>query len=157
MLVVGPADRYRSTRWWRRCARIVIVVDASVLVPALVDDGDDGDQARARLRAEALVAPELVDLEVLSVLRRLLREGRLAARRAELALADLVELPLRRVPHRALLTRCWHLRDNLTVYDASYVALAEQLDAVLVTADTRISRAPGPRCRVELLAHPSRR
>ena len=72
--------------------------------------------------------------------------------RAALALADLMALPMQRIPHLGLLGRVWHLRDNLTVYDASYVALAEILGAVLVTADARISRAPGVQCHVEILA-----
>ncbi|MHB1710530.1 MAG: type II toxin-antitoxin system VapC family toxin [Acidimicrobiales bacterium] len=130
----------------------MIVVDASVLAPALADDGVDGDQARARLRRDSLAAPELIDLEVSSVLRRLLLSGQLPSRRAEMAMSDLVALPLRRVSHRVLLPRCWSFRENLTIYDASYVALAEQLDAVLVTADARLSRAPGLRCRVEVVA-----
>ncbi len=86
------------------------------------------------------------------MIRRRLRSGHLDARRAELALADLVELPLRRVSHRPLLGRCWELRENLTVYDAAYVALAELLDAVLVTADARLAAAPGIRCRLDVLA-----
>jgi predicted nucleic acid-binding protein len=130
----------------------VIVVDASVLATALGDDGDDGDQARARLRGERLAAPELVDLEVPSVLRRLLLTGRLPLRRAELAVSDLLALPLRRVPHRLLLSRCWELRENLTIYDASYIALAEQLRTTLVTADGRLATAPGLGCEVDLLA-----
>jgi predicted nucleic acid-binding protein len=75
----------------------VIVVDASVLAPALGDDGDDGDRARQRLSNETLAASELIDLEVSSVLRRLSLDGRIPARRAELAMSDLVALPLRRV------------------------------------------------------------
>lgn len=67
-------------------------------------------------------------------------------------MSDLVALPLRRVSHRALVARCWELRENLTVYDASYVALAEQLETILVTADTRLAGAPGPRCKIELMA-----
>lgn len=129
----------------------MIVVDASVLAPALGDDGDDGELARQRLSGEILVAPELIDLEVSSVLRRLSLEGRMPLRRAELAISDLVALPLRRVPHRSLLPRCWSLRDNLTIYDASYVALAEQLGTVLLTADVRLSTAPGLRCTVEVM------
>jgi predicted nucleic acid-binding protein len=130
----------------------VIVVDASVLATALADDGADGDQARRRLRAQRLAAPELVDLEVESVLRRLCLAGRLPLRRAELAMSDLVALPLRRVSHRGLLARCWELRDNLTVYDASYVTVAEQLNAILVTADTRLAGAPGLRCKIDLVS-----
>jgi predicted nucleic acid-binding protein len=129
----------------------VIVVDASVLATALGDDGPDGDRARARLRGERLSAPELVDLEVASVLRRQVQGGEVDIRRAALALADLAALPLRRAPHRPLLARCWELRDNLTVYDASYVALAEALDVTLLTGDGRLARAPSPRCRVEML------
>jgi predicted nucleic acid-binding protein len=129
----------------------VLVVDAGVLAPALADDGDDGDRARSRLRGESLAAPELVDLETTSVIRRLVLAGRLDHRRAQLALADLLELPVRRAPHRPLLTRCWELRENLTVYDAAYVALAELLGAVLVTADARLARAPGVRCELDLL------
>jgi predicted nucleic acid-binding protein len=134
-----------------RCERTVLVVDASVLAPALADDGPDGDAARARLRGQSLVAPELIDLETTSVIRRQLLAGHLDARRARLALTDLVELTLRRVPHRPLLTRCWELRENVTVYDAAYIALAELLDVVLVTADARLANASGPRCQVELL------
>lgn len=66
-------------------------------------------------------------------------------------MSDLVALPLRRVSHRALLARCWELRDNLTVYDASYAALAEQLETILVTADSRLAGAPGLRCKIDLV------
>ena len=129
----------------------MLVVDASVLAPAIADDGPDGDAARARLRGQSLVAPELIDLETTSVIRRQSLAGKLDARRAGLALTDLLELPLRRAPHRPLLDRCWELRENLTVYDACYVALAEVLDVVLLTADARLAKAPGPRCELELL------
>ena len=129
----------------------MIVVDASVLATALGDDGPDGDHARARLRGERLSAPELVDLEVTSVLRRQVHSGAADLRRAALALADLTALPLQRAPHRPLLARCWELRDNLTVYDASYVALAEALDVTLLTGDGRLARAPGLRCHIEIL------
>ena len=131
--------------------RTVLVVDASVLAPALGDDTSDGDLARRRLRGQRLISPELVDLEVASVFRRQLLAGSLELRRAELAMADLVDLPLRRVQHRRLLGRCWELRANLTVYDASYVALAELMGLTLVTADARLSKAPGLRCPVEVL------
>lgn len=129
----------------------MIVVDASVLAPALADDGADGDRARLRLRGEQLVAPELVDLEVLSTLRRAVRAGRLDKRRSGQALDDLAALPLRRVPHLPLLARAWELRDNLTAYDAAYVALAESLRALLLTADGGIEKASGVRCDVEVL------
>lgn len=129
----------------------MLVVDASVLAPALADDGPDGDAARARLRGQSLAAPGLIDLETVSVIRRQSGAGLLDLRRAGLALTDLVELPLRRAAHRPLLARCWELRDNLTVYDAAYVALAEILDIVLLTADARLAKAPGRRCDIELL------
>jgi predicted nucleic acid-binding protein len=129
----------------------VIVADASVLVVALADDGSDGDQARARLRGERLTVPELADLEVASVLRRQRKSGVLDARRARLALDDLAALPARRAPHRPLLPRCWELRDNLTIYDAAYVALAEALNITLLTGDHKLARAPGPQCPIEVL------
>jgi len=129
----------------------VIVVDASVLAVALADDGQDGDHARARLRGEQLTAPGLVDLEVASVWRRQIRDGAMDARRAALALTDLAALPLRRAAHQPLLDRCWELRDNLTIYDASYVALAEALEVTLLTGDGRLARSTGPRCPIEVL------
>lgn len=129
----------------------MIVVDASVLAPALADDGPDGRTARTRLAGESLTAPELVDLETASVLRRLVRARLLTLARAQSALLDLTELPMQRAAHRALLRRCWQLRDNLTIYDAAYVALAELLDVPLVTADARLADAPGIRCAVEQL------
>ena len=129
----------------------MLVVDASALAPALAYDGPDGDAAQARLRGHRLAAPELVDPETTSVIRRQLQAGQLDLRRAELALTDLAELPLRRAPHRPLLARCWQLRENISVYDAAYVALAELLDSVLITADARLAAAPGPQCEVDLL------
>jgi predicted nucleic acid-binding protein len=129
----------------------VIVVDASVLAVALLDDGTDGSRARARLRGEQLAAPSLIDLEVTSVWRGLVRGGHLDPERASLALDDLSDLPLDRADHAPLLGRCWELRDNLTVYDAAYVALAEALDTTLVTGDRRLARATGPRCTIEVL------
>lgn len=130
----------------------MIVVDASVLVVALTDDGTDGDLARDRLRGERLAAPSIIDLEVLSVLRKLVRSSDVSPRRATLAIADLRVIPLQRAPHERLLDRCWELRENVTPYDAAYVALAEALDAPLVTADLRLSKASGIRCAVEVLA-----
>lgn len=129
----------------------MIVVDASVLASALGDDGPDGDRARHRLAGERLFAPELIDLEVVSVWRRAARSGGLDDRRAGLALADLASIPLARASHRALLARIWELRTNLTPYDAAYVALAELLDSVLVTADRVFARASGIECEVEVL------
>lgn len=129
----------------------MLVVDASVLAVALADDGADGDAARSRLRGEDLAAPELLDLEVASVLRRQMLAGALDSRRAGFALDDLAAMPLSRAPHLPLLQRSWELRENLTIYDAAYVALAEALGVHLLTGDRRLARAPGPRCQIEVL------
>lgn len=130
----------------------MIVVDASILASALGDDGSDGERARGRLAGEHLFAPELIDLEVASVWRRAARAGRLGGRRAGQALTDLAELPLARAPHQPLMSRIWELHDNLTPYDAAYVALAEALEAPLLTADGRLAQAPELGCEVELLS-----
>ncbi|MBV9011024.1 MAG: type II toxin-antitoxin system VapC family toxin [Pseudonocardiales bacterium] len=132
----------------------MIVVDASVLAPALSDDNDEGDHLRQRLRGQTVAAPELIDLEVLSVLRSGVRYGLLGERRARQAWTDLASAPLQRAPHRPLLHRAWELRDNLTTYDAAYVALAEVLGAILLTADSKLGNAPGIRCEVELVQLP---
>ena len=130
----------------------MIVVDASIVVTALADDGQDGDRARQRVKGERLTAPHLIDIEVASAWRRLVAEGALDDRRAQLAMIDLLALRLDRVPHGALLERCWELRENLTVYDGAYVALAEILQVTLLTGDSRIEQAPGPHCPIEVLA-----
>lgn len=130
----------------------MIVTDASFLAMALGDDGQDGGSARERLRGEELAAPHLIDLEVTSVLRGALRAGRMTPERARQALGDLADLDIERVAHTALLTRVWELRDNLTPYDASYVALAELFQAPLLTYDARMARATGARCAFEVYA-----
>ena len=130
----------------------MIVVDASVLVTALGDDGVDGRRVRRRLAGERMTAPELVDIEVTSVLRRLTNAGKLAPDRAKQALGDLVSLRIARVSHRPLLERCWELRENVSPYDAVYVALAELLGVPLLTADERLVAAPGVRCSFEVLS-----
>jgi predicted nucleic acid-binding protein len=130
----------------------VLVVDAGVVVTALADDGPDGDLCRRRLVGHALAAPHLMDLEVGSVLRRLVRNGDIPEHRARLALTDLADLPVERASSLPLLPRCWELRDNLTIYDAAYVALAEILGITLLTADRRLARASGPRCPIDLMS-----
>ena len=126
----------------------MLVVDASALVDALLVAGP----ARARLSAENLQAPELIDAELLSVLRRLALTGKLLESQALQALTTAGRLGLRRQPTRILWPRAWELRTNLSAYDALYVALAEQLQAPLLTADARLARAPGLRCSVEVVA-----
>ncbi len=134
-----------------RFEKTVIVVDASVLAVALGDDGTDGRGARERLVNETMAAPELIDVEVASVWRRLVATKRMAARRAGVAVADLADLPLRRAPHQPLLSRIWELRHAVTAYDAAYVALAEALGVPMLTADARLARAPGIRCDIEVI------
>lgn len=126
----------------------MVVVDASVLVEALLIDG----AARVRLAEANLQAPELIDAELLSVLRRLVLAGRLPEQHALQALATSQQLGLRRHASRHLWPRAWELRANLSAYDALYVALAEQLGATLLTADARVARAPGLKCPVEVMA-----
>lgn len=128
----------------------MIVVDASLIVTALADDGPDGERHRARLAGERLAAPHLLDIEVVSAWRRRAVGGGLDERRMQLARDDLRSLPIRRVPHMPLLERCWELRANLTTYDAVYVALAELIDAPLVTLDARLADATGPTCSIEV-------
>ena len=95
-------------------------------------------------------SPHLLDIEVAQVLRRFVAGGKVTPVRAREALDDLLDLALTRYPHGVLLGRVWELRSNLTAYDAAYVALAEALDAVLVTCDGKIAEAPGHRARIEV-------
>ena len=126
----------------------MVVVDASVLVNALLING----AARARLADANLQAPDLIDAEVLSVLRRLVLAGRLTEQHALSALTTSQQLGLRRHASHHLWPRAWELRSNLTAYDALYVALAERLGATLLTADARAARAPDLQCSVEVMA-----
>jgi predicted nucleic acid-binding protein len=128
----------------------VIVTDASFLVMALADDGEDGAEARARLRGEELAAPHLADLEVTSVLRRSVAAGSVTVQRACQALQDLSDLDVERVAHTSLLPRVWELRGNYTAYDASYVALAELVQAPLLTCDAKMAGGSGARCAFEV-------
>ena len=126
------------------------VVDASVLVAAGVDSGSDGRWAETLISRHRLVAPELVLFEVGNVFRRLELKGRLEGAVARLALQSLLALPIDFVPFSPLAARSWQLRRNLTVYDASYVALAESWGCSLATLDRRLGAAPGVRCEVLL-------
>jgi predicted nucleic acid-binding protein len=101
---------------------------------------------------ERLIAPHLVDVEVASALRRQENAGKVSQARALVALDALRGLPIERVGHAPLIGRCWELRRNLTIYDASYVALAEATGAGLITADARLARSAGARCQIEILA-----
>ena len=125
----------------------MIVVDASAAVAGLLNDG----QARRLLAAERLHAPHLIDSEIASALRRQVHNNRISATDGWNALDTWRRLALMRYPTPGLLRRIWALRDNLSAYDASYVALAETLDCVLVTADARLSTAPDKRCPVTVV------
>ena len=130
----------------------MIVLDASAAVDWLLQTST-GKQIENRIysRHESLHAPHLLDLEVGQVLRRLTREGIVLPARADQAVQDLLDMRLTRYPHFALLPRIWQLRHNLTAYDAAYVALAEALDAPLVTCDGKIASASGHHARVEVV------
>lgn len=130
----------------------MIVADASIVANALGDDGLDGATARAVLRAERdLAAPDLVDVETVSVLRRRWLNGDLTARRFRSAITDLGDLAIMRHPTFPFMPRAYELRANVTPYDAVYVGLAEVLNCELVTADARLATAPGPRCQIRIL------
>jgi predicted nucleic acid-binding protein len=129
----------------------VLVVDASVMAPAIADAGEDGQRFRDRLRGETIAGPDLLRIEVMSVVRRHENAGSLTSEQAEAAFEDLVDLPISVFPAAPLLPRMWELRYNLTSYDSCYVALAEALDGPLLTADSRLANAPGARCVIEVL------
>lgn len=129
---------------------MTVVVDASAVVAALVDDGSDGEWAASELTREGLAAPHLMPVEAANILRRAVLAGDLSADTAALAHDDLVQLRVEFFAYEPHADRVWELRDNLTAYDAWYVALAEALGAPLVTLDRRVARAPGPRCDFRL-------
>lgn len=131
----------------------MIVVDASVLANVVADDGPDGRAARAHVGGSGeLVAPDLVDVETVSVLRKRWLAGDLSERRFASAIDDLEDIPVVRYPTLPLMRRAYSLRSNLTAYDAAYVALAEGLSCALATADRRLVNASGPRCVFQLVA-----
>jgi len=127
---------------------VTLVVDASMVVAALVEGGFVGRWAEETLLSDHLAAPHLMPMEVANVLRRANRSGEISADTASLAHADLQALRVDLFPYGPVASRAWELRENLTLYDAWYVALAELLDARLATLDTRLARAPGPACKV---------
>lgn len=125
----------------------MIVIDASAVVLGLLNDGD----ARAVLRDGTVACPHLVDSEVTHALRSQVLRGDLDAAHAGRAIDVWSRLGLTRHDVHGLLGRIWEMRENLSAYDATYVALAEALDVPLVTADGRLGRAPGPRCAITVL------
>jgi predicted nucleic acid-binding protein len=130
----------------------LIVVDASALSEVLLRT----PAARAVenvlfVQGQTLHAPHLLDVEVTQVIRRYAAKGEIDGERGRAALTDLSDLPLQRYPHGFLLPRVWDLRNDLTAYDAVCVALAEVLDATLLTRDQRLAAAAGHHARVELV------
>lgn len=123
------------------------VVDASVVVAALTDDGPAGRWAEDLIASTPLAAPHLMPVEAANILRRAALAGDLSDDVASLAHADLGALVLELFPYDLLAERIWELRGAVTTYDGWYVALAETLKAPLATLDARLTRAPGPRCR----------
>ena len=130
----------------------MIVVDASALLEALLRTPVGIAVEERLLQAEETVhAPHLIDLEVAHVLSRYAASRRFELSRCRDALDDLAKFPLTRYAHEVMLPRIWELRHNLTAYDAAYVALAEELDARLVTCDPGIAAAGGHRAQIDLV------
>ena len=131
----------------------MIVLDASAAIEWLLQTRL-GARVEARIfsRPAALHAPHLIDIEVAQVLRRYVAAGVIPTARGQQALDDQMDLALTRYPHDWLLSRVWELRDNLTAYDAVYVALAEALGAPLVTCDNKLASAAGHRARIDVIS-----
>ena len=129
---------------------MIVVPDASVVVAAFVDSSTVGTWALNAMRDGHLVAPHLMPVEVSSVIRRAELAGKLAPAVASQAHSDLLELSVRLFPYEPFGQRIWNLRRSVTAYDAWYVALAEELDATLVTLDEQLVRAHGPRCAMAM-------
>ena len=125
---------------------MTIVVDASVLVSALVDTGNEGLWAESLIVSQAIVAPELAMVETTNILRRLELAGQISTLEAQLAHRDLIRLDIQLFPFSPFAERIWSLRKNITAYDAWYVALAEALDCSLATLDKKLTRANGSKC-----------
>lgn len=123
------------------------VVDASVLVAASSDNGNEGTWAEGIVEAGGLVAPHLALVEATNILRRLELAGKLGRLEAGAAARDLLEIELMLVPFAPFGARVWELRRNVTSYDAWYVAIAEELNLPLATLDRPLAAASGPRCR----------
>jgi predicted nucleic acid-binding protein len=123
-----------------------IVCDASALVALLLDNGPDGRWVTATIAGSDFAAPSLVEFESANIIRRHELAGIVSTDQAAQAHADLLDLTIEPWPYELLAARAWELRHNLSSYDASYVALAELIGAMLVTLDKCISGAPGLRC-----------
>jgi predicted nucleic acid-binding protein len=129
-----------------------MVLDASAAIEWLLQTST-GQRVEQQIfsQSESLHAPHLLDVEIIQVLRRLVRERVVSVPRAAQAITDLLDLRIHRYPHFVLLPRIWQLRHNLSAYDAAYVALAEELGAILVTGDARLASASGHTAQIHLL------
>jgi predicted nucleic acid-binding protein len=125
-----------------------------MVVAALVDSGTDGRWAEALLTGDSLAAPHLLMVEAANILRRSVVSGAISAEQASMAHADLLDLRVELFPYPPFAARIWALRENVTCYDAWYVAVAETFNAPLATLDVRLANAPGPRCRF-MVSEPS--
>lgn len=126
-----------------------VVIDASAVVEIFTGRQPD-PELRRKAMVNSLTAPEVVDVEVVNVVRRLERAGHLHPDVAARAVARLVEAPIVRATHRPLVRRIWELRHSITAYDAAYIALAEQLGVPLVTCDAKLATAHGHQVEIEL-------
>lgn len=129
---------------------MTLVIDASAVVAALIDDGAHGQWAETLLAREPLAAPHLMPVEAANILRRAVLAGQVSDDVAALAHNDLLALRVDLFAYELVAARVWQLRHNLTSYDAWYVALAESLDANVATLDDRLAAATGPTCAFEL-------
>lgn len=121
----------------------MLIVDTSAVLTALVERVPDSGLIQRLSDDGDLHAPHLIDVEILHALRGLVRGGKLTADRAEDVRTDVADLAITRYGHEPLVDRAWALRDNLTAYDAVFVALSEALDVPLITCDARLAAAPG--------------
>jgi len=130
----------------------VIVLDASAAIEWLLQTST-GQRVEQQIfsQSESLHAPHLLDVEIIQVLRRLVRERVVSVPRADQAITDLLDLRINRYPHFVLLPRIWQLRHKLSAYDAAYVALAEELGAILLTSDARLASASGHTAQIQVL------
>lgn len=128
-----------------------VVLDASAVVALCASSSSAADAIARRIAAAVWHAPAVLPVEVDSALRGMVLGKRLTQAQGDAARRVVHDLPIELWPWRALTERAWELRENLSTYDAGYVALAERLDAVLITGDARLANASGPRCTVELI------
>lgn len=145
--VIATNDRGLARRWG---SRVVLIVDTSAVIEVLTAAAPDQTLVERLSSDGDLHAPHLLDVEVLQVLRGLVRAGTLSSDRAEDARLDFADLAIIRYPHEALADRAWQLRENVTAYDAVFLALAEFTGAPLITCDRRLARAPDVTAAVEV-------